>query len=104
MPDNRGRAKRYPLSHTNIFSLALFIPLLSLSGLVSAHVPRYYKPLEGDSPVIPPQIPLGDDPPIGETHKFVSWLSLAPVFLFTNRVVEPSSYIPPRHIRTPRPP
>lgn len=53
-------------------ALSLVLSFSLFSGAVAANLPLYFGSPLRDSPVIPPQIPLGGSHSSEETHEFVS--------------------------------
>lgn len=72
MEDGRRRSKERSLFGKGALGFLLSIQLLP--SVVSANVPVYFGSPSGDSPILPPQIPLAGSPPPPEVHEFVSAL------------------------------
>lgn len=74
MEDGRRRSKKRSLIGQGALGFLLSIQLLP--SVVSANVPVYFGSPSGDSPILPPQIPLAGSPSLLEAHEFVSTLHM----------------------------
>lgn len=72
MEDGRRRSKKRSLFAKGALGFLLSIQLLP--SVVSTNVPIYFGSPSGDSPILPPQIPLAGSPSPPEAHEFVGTL------------------------------
>lgn len=79
MDCDHRRSKKRPSGGKGVLSLVLSCSLFS--GAIAANLPVYFGSPLRDSPLIPPQIPLGGSPSSENTHEFVSWAKLREFYL-----------------------